>query len=292
MERYYLRDFYIFTNVAETKSLSKTAKIMRMSISSVSKRLSWLESYFNIVLLDKTTRRVELTTEGKRFYQKILKILDDFEFFIKEIKAQELKLCVATYSGAFESFAAECCYKYCVDNNCEISVSSVVGDLTTIGFDQIYIVDEKLIYPHAIHRKLPPIRRGNFIQSQYINRVDISSPAILDNIPLVYLNLYINDNIKYLNDGKQTHRLSGKGLHTSSVKQILNLLLNDKCIAIGIPYAYVKELIRDRSIVEALPNWKIDSKNLYIAWKRRASTDKYICDLVNNLEKKWINFFC
>lgn len=292
MDRYYLRDFYIFMYVAETKSLSKTAKIMRMSVSSVSKRLSWLESYFNIVLFDKTTRKVDLTNEGERFYQKILNIIDDFEVFLKEIKIPDLRLCVTTYTREFESFLVDCCYQYCVDKQCQISVSAVNGEMKAVGFDQIYIVDEKLNYPHAVHRKLPPIKMGNFINYKYFNEIDITSPAELEKIPLVYLKLYSKDTIICLTEGNKKYQLSGKGLHVSSIKKILNLLLNDKCIVIGIPIAYVKELIKNGHVVGVLPNWKIESKDMYIVWKKRVSTGGFFYELIDNLEKEWISFFC
>ncbi len=42
--RFYLKDFCVFISVAETQSLSKAALQLGMSVSSVSKRLSRLES--------------------------------------------------------------------------------------------------------------------------------------------------------------------------------------------------------------------------------------------------------
>lgn len=292
MERYYLKDFYIFIYVAETKSLSRTAKIMRMSVSSVSKRLSWLESYFNIVLFDKTTRKVDLTNEGERFYQKILSIIDGFEVFINEIKIPDLRISVTTYTEGFESFLVDCCYRYCVDKQCDISVSSVNGEIKVVGFDQIHFVNEKLNYPHAVHRKLPPIKMGTFIHCKYINEVYVNAPADLEKIPLVYLENYSTDTMTCLTKEVEKYRFTGKGLHVSSIKKITNLLLNDKCIVTGVPTVYVKDLLNDGDIVELLPNWNIESKDVYMVWKKRVSTDVIFYELLDNLEERWINFFC
>ena len=292
MERYYLRDFYIFIYVAETKSLSQTAKIMLMSVSSVSKRLSWLESYFNVILFDKNTRKVELTTEGRKFYQKILSIIDEFEIFIKEIKTPEMKLCFNTYGGLFESFLTDFCYKYCLDNNCDLSVYSFNEGINNVGFEDVYIIDEKLNYPHAVHRKLSSIKRGCFIHSKYIDEIDFNSTSLFESIPLVYFKLYGNDMVLHLTKGDKKYFLSGKGLHVTSMKKIINLMLSDKCIAVGVPIASVKNLLRENCIIEVLPKWRIESKNMYIVWKKRSYRDVYFDDLLESFESRWSEFFC
>jgi len=63
-----LDDVLIFVKVAQFESISRAARSLAMPISTVSRRLSVLESKLGVSLLRRTTRRVTLTAHGREYF--------------------------------------------------------------------------------------------------------------------------------------------------------------------------------------------------------------------------------
>ena len=63
-----LDDVQIFVKVAQFESISRAARSLGMPISTVSRRLSVLESNLGVSLLRRTTRRVSLTAQGREYF--------------------------------------------------------------------------------------------------------------------------------------------------------------------------------------------------------------------------------
>src|SRR5712672_3890965 len=62
-----LDNILIFVKVAQFGSISRAARSLGMPISTVSRRLSVLESKLGVSLLRRTTRRVTLTAQGREY---------------------------------------------------------------------------------------------------------------------------------------------------------------------------------------------------------------------------------
>jgi DNA-binding transcriptional LysR family regulator len=63
-----LDNILIFVKVAQFESISKAALSLGMPISTVSRRLSVLESGLGVALVRRTTRRVTLTPQGREYF--------------------------------------------------------------------------------------------------------------------------------------------------------------------------------------------------------------------------------
>jgi DNA-binding transcriptional LysR family regulator len=63
-----LDDVLIFVKVAQFESISRAARSLGMPISTVSRRLSVLESKLRVSLLRRTTRRLTLTAQGREYF--------------------------------------------------------------------------------------------------------------------------------------------------------------------------------------------------------------------------------
>lgn len=77
-----LDNILIFVKVAEYESISRAARALSMPISTVSRRLSVLESQLGVTLLRRTTRRVSLTAQGRKYFnecQEPLSLLQEAE---------------------------------------------------------------------------------------------------------------------------------------------------------------------------------------------------------------------
>ncbi|UVC11826.1 LysR family transcriptional regulator [Rhizobium sp. TH2] len=69
----------VFTRVVELGGFSVAARELRMTPSAVSKLVSRLEARLGTRLVNRTTRKLELTPEGAAFHEKALRILADME---------------------------------------------------------------------------------------------------------------------------------------------------------------------------------------------------------------------
>src|SRR5579862_5906635 len=77
-----LDDVQIFVKVAQFESISRAARSLGMPNSTVSRRLSVLESKLGVSLLRRTTRRVTLTEQGREYFAHCkdpLTLLEDAE---------------------------------------------------------------------------------------------------------------------------------------------------------------------------------------------------------------------
>jgi LysR family transcriptional activator of dmlA len=75
----FLRDLQLFCNIARRGSFVAASTEMGLSPSHVSKRIATLEASLGVKLLQRTTRRVSVTTDGEAALQWAQKILDDVQ---------------------------------------------------------------------------------------------------------------------------------------------------------------------------------------------------------------------
>ncbi|KZK82841.1 HTH-type transcriptional regulator DmlR [Pseudovibrio sp. Ad13] len=69
----------IFAEVAKAGSFSGAAKVLRLPLSTVSRKVADLEAQIGAKLLERTTRRMRLTEIGDQFYQACLPGLEAFK---------------------------------------------------------------------------------------------------------------------------------------------------------------------------------------------------------------------
>ncbi len=70
-------DMQAFIRIVEAGSITKAANQLNIAKSAMSKRLSNLESRLGITLLNRTTRSLILTDNGKAYYRECKRIIDD-----------------------------------------------------------------------------------------------------------------------------------------------------------------------------------------------------------------------
>lgn len=71
-----LDDIALFLEVARRKSITRAAEHLREPASTVSRRLRRLEAELGMRLLNRTTRRMELTEMGERYFERCLPLIE------------------------------------------------------------------------------------------------------------------------------------------------------------------------------------------------------------------------
>ncbi|WP_437614316.1 LysR family transcriptional regulator [Erwinia sp. V71] len=81
-------DLAFFVRIATLGSLTAVARELGLSLPAVSKRLSQLESRLGVQLLRRTTRRLDLTPEGKRYLDGARPLLDQLAALEEAVSSQ------------------------------------------------------------------------------------------------------------------------------------------------------------------------------------------------------------
>lgn len=68
-----------FARVVETGSFTQAANTLQVSRTTVTQLVQQLEARLRIRLLNRTTRKVNLTAEGARYYEQVVRLLDDLQ---------------------------------------------------------------------------------------------------------------------------------------------------------------------------------------------------------------------
>ncbi|GGY92729.1 LysR substrate-binding domain-containing protein [Pseudoduganella plicata] len=75
----YLTAVRTFARVVETGSFARAADSLQLPRNSVTKLVQSLEAHLRIKLLNRTTRRVSVTTDGQAYYERMARLLEEWD---------------------------------------------------------------------------------------------------------------------------------------------------------------------------------------------------------------------
>lgn len=82
----------IFACVAAKGSFSAAARFMGMPVATVSRRVAELESYLNMRLLERSTRKLRLTESGATLYNYVSRAVEEMDAGLLALKENETEL--------------------------------------------------------------------------------------------------------------------------------------------------------------------------------------------------------
>ncbi|MBL4690988.1 MAG: LysR family transcriptional regulator [Rhodospirillales bacterium] len=166
----------VFVRVAETGNFSATARALKLTPSAVSKLIGRLEDRLGVRLLNRTTRRVGLTGEGRTFYQHctpILAAIDEAEQSISDLRGEPRGLLKVNASTAFAQDHIEPLIPdflaRCPDLRVQLTLSENFVNLVEEEVD-VAIRIGQLPDSTLIARKLGPVRRMVVAAPSYLER--------------------------------------------------------------------------------------------------------------------------
>jgi DNA-binding transcriptional LysR family regulator len=164
----------VLTAIIEAGTIARAAEALGLSPSGVSRALSRLEGRVGVRLIDRTTRSMTLTDEGRRFYEQVGPHLAGIEDAAREaagaagIVRGRLRVNVDPFFSriVLASRVADFLARY-ADVSVELIMRDAVGDLVADGFDL------------ALRFGDPPA--GSFVARKLIETriLTVASPAYL-----------------------------------------------------------------------------------------------------------------
>lgn len=85
----HIENFKIFSDLVESESFSRAAKLNGVTQSAVSQQLRSMEKHFNILIVDRSQKQFRLTREGEKLYESAREILRMYDQLMSEL--QEMK---------------------------------------------------------------------------------------------------------------------------------------------------------------------------------------------------------
>lgn len=89
----HIENFKIFSDLVESESFSRAAKLNGITQSAVSQQLRAMEKHFNILIVDRSQKQFRLTREGQKLYESAKEILYQYDELTSEL--QEMKKVVS-----------------------------------------------------------------------------------------------------------------------------------------------------------------------------------------------------
>ena len=88
-----IENFKVFSDLVETRSFSRTAKLNEITQSAVSQQARAMERNFKSLLIDRSQKQFQLTREGQRVYGAAKDIILHYEKLLSEL--QEMKMVIS-----------------------------------------------------------------------------------------------------------------------------------------------------------------------------------------------------
>ena len=154
-----------FTAVAEQASFSAAARRLGLSTSAVSREIARLEDRLQTRLLNRTTRRVELTDAGRDFLARCRRLIDERDEALAAVQPDDqaprglLRLtCTVSYGERFVATAVNAFVRAHPEVRIELDLDNRLRDLIGDGYDLAirfgHLTDSRLMARRLASRRL------------------------------------------------------------------------------------------------------------------------------------------
>jgi len=257
-----LNDVAVFVKVAQLESFTRAARALGMPVSTVSRKVTSLEDQLGVTLLQRTTRKLSLTAQGRAYYDQCsepLSQLTEAETALTRTqRAPEglLKISVPVIFGQepFFEFLSRFMKKY-PGIRVDLFITNQFVDLIADNVD-VAIRFGELPDSTTIAKRIGRSVRYLVASPDYLKgRTVPAKPEDLTSHQCVLLNGRNNEAEWHLVSGRKSVKLHVSGPISSRDFQSVSAFTY-KGHGIGLlPSNYCEQEIRRRDLVRILPQW-------------------------------------
>lgn len=285
-------DLAFFVRVAALESLTAAARELGLSLPAVSKRLSHLEQRLGVQLLKRTTRRLELTAEGKRYLEGARPLLDQLAELEESVSSQAAVLRGSLNINASFGFGrrhvAPCVSRFAALHP-EVSLSLQLSSQPLNFIDSHIDIDIRIGEPpdaRLIARKLRTNPRVLCCAPIYAKRHGLpDSIAALAQHNCILLRQYESDFALWrLNDGQQqvTQKVQGS-LITNDGEVAMQLAMDGHGILLR-SWWDAQHMIERGDLLHVLPTWSSVDGDIFAVWRPQRQLPARISAFVDFLQ--------
>lgn len=271
-----LEGMSIFVAVVEAESFTGAARTLKYSKAAISTHIQKLEERLDVRLLNRTTRRISMTDEGRAFYEHCRRILDEAREAIDSLDnlATEPRGVLRINSPmSFGTLHLGAAVAEFMDIYPDVNVDMVLNDrqvdLIEDGFD-LAIRIGRLPDSSLIARRLAPCRRVLVASPAYWDRKGRPShPSDLKDHDAVIYDYLDNPTTWTFKDGDEDVSVSVKGrLRANNGEVLLDAALRGLGIYLS-PTFFCCDEIRDGKLEIALRDFSEAPLSVYAVYPHR-----------------------
>ncbi|MFQ2520239.1 LysR family transcriptional regulator [Aeromonas caviae] len=265
----YIEEFYLFVKVVQEGGFSHAAAALGMPTGTISRRISQLEEQLGCSLLHRSTRKLRLTDEGLRYYERLCTPLAEIEQATGEIRGEETDISglirlaapIALSNTILVDMLADFGLRY-PGVQFDIRQSNDHALQADQDRDLVFFNGElPQTLPNALC--LGHIQYGLFASPLYLEKMGVPyHPAQLEEHDLIYCWPH------------QHWQLNGRDEQTVCIKRTPRLCIDQTQAAVraaqrhlGIvnaPQHYVHPFLQDGQLVPVLPDWQSGKRPFYM----------------------------
>ncbi|MBO0406421.1 LysR family transcriptional regulator [Aeromonas hydrophila] len=265
----YIEEFYLFVKVVQEGGFSHAAAALGMPTGTISRRISQLEEQLGCSLLHRSTRKLRLTDEGLRYYERLCTPLAAIEQATGEIQGKEADINGVIRLAAPIALSNTILVDMLADFG--LHYPEVQFDITqTNDHQHLFDNDRDLVFFNGeLPQSLPNalclghIEYGLFASPLYLEKMGIPAhPAQLEEHALIYCWPH------------QHWQLTDRDEQTVQIKRTAKLTVNQTQAAVraarrhlgivNVPLHYVHPFLQDEQLVPVLPDWKTGNRPFYM----------------------------
>jgi len=265
----------VFVKVVECGSFAAAGRLLGVSKSVITKRVSELEERVSAQLLVRSTRRLALTDAGRSYYERCARILADLEDARDQIVARTAGLrgslrvsCIASFTA--RQLSADLC-QFQLDHRdltLEVHHNDRVYDPIQENYD-LCIQTMDIQGSAIVRRPLTQLRRAFFATPDCLRRIGpIGNPAELLGRRVAHNNFISPGNEVRLRgpEGEVTVPIRPT-LLSNSIWMIREAVLRGDCVGI-LPIYFALDELLSGALVPILADYKVPSVALNAYFRR------------------------
>lgn len=267
-----------FARVVETGSFTQAANTLQVSRTTVTQLVQQLEARLRIRLLNRTTRKVNLTAEGARYYEQVVRLLDDLQAveaslwndaqrpagrlrvdvpgpLARQVLLPALPAFLARYPGIELDMGVSDRHVDLIDESVDCVIRG--GALSDLGL---------------VARPLPALAMGVWVAPAYLeHHVHPQHPSALEQPP------HWRVGFRGARQGRALPVTLHQGEQSVTWQGRVRLTLDDgsACLAAGLagvgvivlPIYMAREAVAQGALVALFEGWSITPMPLHIAWR-------------------------
>lgn len=288
----HLRHMAVFARVVEEGSFRGAAKTLELAPSRVSQTVADLEQFLGVTLLYRTTRKLTLTDEGRKFYSHAIEIIKNAEAGLNELNAASLQpigtlrvsLPAFLTSSSVTTAIAEFSKQY-PKVSLSLNFTDQVVDIINSGLD-LSIRVGWLKDSSMLARKLFESKRILVASKEYV-AMQPAPAHPTDLISWDWIRFDIRPNTLEFESttGEKVSISENSHFSVNSADALAHFAKKGMGLTL-IPEQLVKNDIKSGDLVHVLPEWKTKSLGYYAVWPNHSRRENLTLLLVRFLAER------
>lgn len=269
-----IEDVQVFIRVVEAGGISRAADQLNIAKSAVSRRLSELESRLKTKLIQRTTRKFNLTDEGRVYYQRAIALVDEFKALDNSILQKvgdlegQLSISLPLSFGLLHMTPVIDAFLKAHPNlSMKVELSDSEINLVEEGIDVALRIGE--LHDSSIQaRKIVPIKMVICSSPDYLEQV--SNPQSLNQLAEANVLQYslTNSEIQVVNPQGQNETIVTKGRFQSNNGDFLKAMAVAGHGMILMPTFVCWRELASGELVRVLEDYQLPSLNGYAVYQQ------------------------